>query len=512
MPEIFYKSSGVTATNMEVNQSILSTENNTFASLTLDSTQTCTAANASTNLFYPTSSTLTHKALRYITGTGITAGTRINSFVNEQTMTGATTNANSTVTVASTATLSVGMYVSGTGIAANARINTITNGTQFVMSSNATATNASTVLTFGAKATLSANTTSAITLSNVVHCAYTTCNANWLANYTSVTPIYLPVAPISATPTTTTTGATVTFGKRLTMSANATASVLDSATIALGQTATLSANATANAYVVGTYSGYLTLSNNATSSNTATTTFGGSITVSSAVASNETDSIQLGSKIPVSATPTSTGSFETINLGTVLTSSNNATSSNANATVTFGTYCKVSGTATTTTYAGASTYGGSLTIDQNATATGEAQTIVFGENFTLSNNATATVDGGTYQVSTYGAGDGSTTFNLPADPAGRALGFAGSGSGLTARMVNSQTGVETHILTVNEIPSHSHSIPSTVSITQGLGGTTPATDTTGAGQTSGSAGGGLAHTNMQPTFFAGFAFMYAGAQ
>jgi microcystin-dependent protein len=58
---------------------------------------------------------------------------------------------------------------------------------------------------------------------------------------------------------------------------------------------------------------------------------------------------------------------------------------------------------------------------------------------------------------TYGSGNGSTTFNLP-DLRGRVpIGF-GQGSGLTNRSLNGKGGAETHTLTTSEMPSHNHSI------------------------------------------------------
>jgi microcystin-dependent protein len=67
---------------------------------------------------------------------------------------------------------------------------------------------------------------------------------------------------------------------------------------------------------------------------------------------------------------------------------------------------------------------------------------------------------------TYGAGDGTSTFNLP-DCRGRALFGAGLGGGLTTRPVGQygggtldistpKKGEETHTLNVNELPSHIH--------------------------------------------------------
>lgn len=57
---------------------------------------------------------------------------------------------------------------------------------------------------------------------------------------------------------------------------------------------------------------------------------------------------------------------------------------------------------------------------------------------------------------TYG-GDGRTTFALP-DLRGRVPMGEGHGPGLSMRKLGAKTGAETHTLTVNEMPSHHHSI------------------------------------------------------
>ena len=56
---------------------------------------------------------------------------------------------------------------------------------------------------------------------------------------------------------------------------------------------------------------------------------------------------------------------------------------------------------------------------------------------------------------TWGAGDGSTTFKLP-DFRGRVLLGSGTGSGLTARSLAGSGGEETHTLISSEMPSHTH--------------------------------------------------------
>lgn len=110
---------------------------------------------------------------------------------------------------------------------------------------------------------------------------------------------------------------------------------------------------------------------------------------------------------------------------------------------------------------------------------------------------------------TYGNGNGSTTFNVP-DLKGRfPLGY-GAGSGLTSRSLNDQGGEEEHTLTEAEMPSHSHDVKTTHSgeeTASALGGEnllgyTDAniSDTPIASGTDAivSAGSDSAHNNMPP--------------
>ena len=55
----------------------------------------------------------------------------------------------------------------------------------------------------------------------------------------------------------------------------------------------------------------------------------------------------------------------------------------------------------------------------------------------------------------YGAGDGSSTFNVP-DLQGRGPVGAGTGSGLTTRAIGAKGGEEAHQLSQAEMPSHQH--------------------------------------------------------
>lgn len=100
----------------------------------------------------------------------------------------------------------------------------------------------------------------------------------------------------------------------------------------------------------------------------------------------------------------------------------------------------------------------------------------------------------------YGPGDGVGTFNLP-DLRGRAAIGAGQGPGLTNRALGVAGGEESHILTVNEMPSHAHNLRARIRDIDGSGadgdasvqttqpGSTNYIDPTGAGQP---------HNTMQP--------------
>lgn len=95
---------------------------------------------------------------------------------------------------------------------------------------------------------------------------------------------------------------------------------------------------------------------------------------------------------------------------------------------------------------------------------------------------------------TWGAGDGSTTFNLP-DLRGRAPVGAGTGSGLSARTLGGTGGTETHLLTTSEIPAHTHTY---FAMNAGPGGLGNVAGAAGANAASGSTGGGSSHQNMPP--------------
>lgn len=106
---------------------------------------------------------------------------------------------------------------------------------------------------------------------------------------------------------------------------------------------------------------------------------------------------------------------------------------------------------------------------------------------------------------THGAGDGSTTFNLP-DLRGRTVAgkdnMGGTAAGRLTSAVTGSTlgaagGAQTHTLTTAEMPAHSHSITSDVSSGTKAGGINSSNNI--GGYETGSTGGGAAHNNTQPT-------------
>lgn len=113
----------------------------------------------------------------------------------------------------------------------------------------------------------------------------------------------------------------------------------------------------------------------------------------------------------------------------------------------------------------------------------------------------------------YGAGNGSTTFHVP-DLRGRTSVGAGAGPSLTARAVGQAFGAETHTLTVAELPSHTHQ-------ERPAGGVNwfqryQTTERTWPGEAGGNilgpqtgpTGGGGAHNNLPPSLVANSIIKY----
>lgn len=94
---------------------------------------------------------------------------------------------------------------------------------------------------------------------------------------------------------------------------------------------------------------------------------------------------------------------------------------------------------------------------------------------------------------TYGTGDGATTFNLP-NIAGRVLLGMGTGSGLTTRSLADVGGEETHVLSVAELPAHTHAQGFLNTGTSGGGAGT----SFGTANNTGSTGANTGHNNIQP--------------
>jgi microcystin-dependent protein len=115
---------------------------------------------------------------------------------------------------------------------------------------------------------------------------------------------------------------------------------------------------------------------------------------------------------------------------------------------------------------------------------------------------------GLFALTGYAFGGSGASFNLP-DMRGRVAGAIGTGSGLTTRTLGNSVGEETHLLTIPEIPAHTHPMLQFVAAfgtnfnAFGVGGGS-------AGNATGSTGGGGAHNNMQPTLFTGNYFIFSG--
>ena len=98
---------------------------------------------------------------------------------------------------------------------------------------------------------------------------------------------------------------------------------------------------------------------------------------------------------------------------------------------------------------------------------------------------------------TWGVGDGSTTFNVPDFRRRVAVGSGGSGTATLSNAIGATGGAETHTLTTAEMPAHTHTVPR--GNTDGSGSELFQATVNLGTTTSSSAGGDGAHNNVQPS-------------
>jgi microcystin-dependent protein len=94
----------------------------------------------------------------------------------------------------------------------------------------------------------------------------------------------------------------------------------------------------------------------------------------------------------------------------------------------------------------------------------------------------------------WGAGNSPDTFNVPDMRRRVGVGFGGPPGPNLGNAVGNVGGAETHVLTIAEMPAHTHGLGVSVLTPGGS-----ANANTGTGTNTGSTGGGGAHNNMQPS-------------
>ena len=166
-------------------------------------------------------------------------------------------------------------------------------------------------------------------------------------------------------------------------------------------------------------------------------------------------------------------------------------------------YCDGTGFSTV---GGAAAPAGSM-IPYAASAAPAGWLLCYGQTVSRSSYAALFLAIGT----TYGAGDGSTTFGLP-DLRGRVIAGKDNMGGTAASRLTSPVagstlgatgGAQSHTLTTAEMPAHTHGA-STTDYTGTLTSTISTGPNAGSSMVTGSTGGDGAHNNVQPTFIANY--------
>ncbi|MCC6798319.1 MAG: tail fiber protein [Candidatus Hydrogenedentes bacterium] len=113
---------------------------------------------------------------------------------------------------------------------------------------------------------------------------------------------------------------------------------------------------------------------------------------------------------------------------------------------------------------------------------------------------------------TYGAGDGSTTFNLPDFRRRVAMGSGGTAVSGPANTVGATGGAETHTLSIAEMPAHTHDVYFNDNDADNGAGEDVITGTSADKYQTSSTGGGGAHNNVQPSLVVTKAVKYSPTQ
>lgn len=100
---------------------------------------------------------------------------------------------------------------------------------------------------------------------------------------------------------------------------------------------------------------------------------------------------------------------------------------------------------------------------------------------------------------TWGIGDGSTTFNVPNFQRRTSVGSGGTGTGTLGNAVGNTGGAETHTLTTAELAAHTHPLSGGPNAVTPASIVTVSANATPSSANTGSAGGGGSHNNMQPS-------------